>query len=355
MVFTNSRPNDSAFDATQAYPIIRSRLNARDFGKVGKVRLWLEWSVKLVPLLFQENISVFHISDIFYIGPLAWFLGRMFKKPYILYTFAEELNKQLHQPDTIWSKLKRHFYSHIIQNADGLVGVSDYTISLLERFGADRRKIVKIVPMVEPYLTNKGINLEDLRAKYHISDQERIILCAGRLVTRKGQDFLIRAVPQVQAAFPNSTLIIAGRGPDEKRLRELVIEVGTQSRTIFTGFVDEGELNALYELCEIFVMPHRETERGDTEGCPTVFLEANAHGKAVGYADGGTAKWLIEMQVGEQSHEHIGNGDAGFLKVVEAVGQLPHGTDLYVYPDERILATAVKIRLRKAQLTPPLP
>lgn len=37
--------------------------------------------------------------------------------------------------------------------------------------------------------------------------------------------------------------------------------------------------------------------------------EANAPGKAGGYADGGTVLWQMESQVGVQRHEHVGNGD----------------------------------------------
>lgn len=299
LVYTNARPNHNTFDVTQTYPIIRSKLLAGDFEKMEKVRMWRAWFVRLAPLLLRENIDVFHVNDLIYVGPVAWFLSRLFKKPYILYLFAEELNRPLRQAKSMLSRLRMGVFSRLIRDAAGYVVVSDFTASLLERFGADRQKMIKILPMVEPAKSVSSGKLKEIRVKYKIRDEARVILCAGRLVERKGQDFLIRAIPRVLAAFPNTLLIIGGRGPDGDRLHRLVDEVGIQKQTVFTGFLEEDELNALYEMCEVFVMPHRETKTGDTEGCPTVFLEANAHGKpVVGGKAGGVYDAILDGETG---------------------------------------------------------
>ncbi len=62
-------------------------------------------------------------------------------------------------------------------------------------------------------------------------------------------------------------------------LKQQVEETGLSKQVIFTGIVDDIELSCLYEIRDIFVMPHRQVETTlDTEGCPTVFLEAGALG-----------------------------------------------------------------------------
>jgi glycosyltransferase involved in cell wall biosynthesis len=67
--------------------------------------------------------------------------------------------------------------------------------------------------------------------------------------------------------------LIAGRGDDEPRLRELVSEFGQEEAVIFAGFVPDKELADHYRLCDVFVMP------STGEGFGIVYLEAIACGK----------------------------------------------------------------------------
>jgi phosphatidylinositol alpha-1,6-mannosyltransferase len=97
-----------------------------------------------------------------------------------------------------------------------------------------------------------------------------------------------------------SRYVIVGTGPEENKLKEMVRQAGLQNSVLFTGEIENNELACWYEICDIFVMPHRELpETRDTEGCPTVFLEAGAHGKPViGGRDGGVADAIL--------HDHTG-------------------------------------------------
>ena len=117
-----------------------------------------------------------------------------------------------------------------------------------------------------------------------------MVVSVGRLVRRKGQDTLIRAMPGILAAEPEAVLLIVGGGPYEKALRQLAHDAGVAGSVHFTGAVPWSELPAHYGAGDVFAMPCR-TRRGglDVEGLGIVYLEASATGLPVNAGDSGGA------------------------------------------------------------------
>ena len=110
----------------------------------------------------------------------------------------------------------------------------------------------------------------------------RVLLCVSRLVARKGQDRLIRALPAVRARIPDVLLMIVGDGPHARRLRGIATQLGVDDRVVFTGGVPWSDLPALYAAGDVFAMPCRTRGCGlDVEGLGIVFLEAQASGLPV--------------------------------------------------------------------------
>jgi phosphatidylinositol alpha-1,6-mannosyltransferase len=96
-------------------------------------------------------------------------------------------------------------------------------------------------------------------------------LIVGRLASSeryKGHDLLIDLWREVVSAAPDATLVIAGGGDDEGRLRARVRAAGLETAIRFTGEVDDERLAALYGGCAMFVLPSRH------EGFGLVLLEA---------------------------------------------------------------------------------
>lgn len=133
-----------------------------------------------------------------------------------------------------------------------------------------------------------------IRARYGIGADQPLITCISRLVPRKGQDALIRALPAVSAAQPRGAapvrLMIVGSGPRAEDLRRLAESVGVADRVIFTGAVPYGELPDHYNAATVFAMPARTRGAGlDVEGLGIVYLEAQACGVPVVAGDSGGA------------------------------------------------------------------
>ena len=85
----------------------------------------------------------------------------------------------------------------------------------------------------------------------------------------------------VRAHLGSFTYLVVGDGPDRSRLEALTRELGLEDCVTFAGRVGSEDLAACYSLGDLFVMPNRALENGDTEGFGLVFLEANACGLPV--------------------------------------------------------------------------
>jgi phosphatidylinositol alpha-1,6-mannosyltransferase len=144
-----------------------------------------------------------------------------------------------------------------------------------------------------------------------------LVVCVSRLVARKGQDVLIRAMPEIRRRAPDAALLIVGDGPDRERLERLASDAPHGS-VVFAGQVSESDLPRYYRAGDVFAMPCRNRFGGfEVEGWGNVFIEAAACGRPVVVGDSGGAR------------ESLVPGETGLLvdgsdvaQVSEAVGSL---------------------------------
>jgi phosphatidylinositol alpha-1,6-mannosyltransferase len=121
----------------------------------------------------------------------------------------------------------------------------------------------------------------ELRARYGLGERP-LVVCVSRLVPRKGQDMLIRALPAVRRRVAGATLVIVGGGPHRAALQRLAGEHGVTDHVVFTGGVPAAELPAHHAMADVFAMPCRTRGAGlDVEGLGIVYLEASASGVPV--------------------------------------------------------------------------
>jgi glycosyltransferase involved in cell wall biosynthesis len=92
---------------------------------------------------------------------------------------------------------------------------------------------------------------QQFREKY---GRRKVILYFGRLIKRKGIDYLIKAFAVVSKEIPEAILVIAGDGPEKHSLQNLCKELGLND-VIFTGYVSEEEKATILLSCDLFVYP----------------------------------------------------------------------------------------------------
>jgi phosphatidylinositol alpha-1,6-mannosyltransferase len=126
-----------------------------------------------------------------------------------------------------------------------------------------------------------------------------LIVCVSRLVPRKGQDVLIRAMPAVRDRVPDATLLIVGDGPYGPRLRAMAGEAPAGS-VLFAGEVSEEDLPRYYAVGDVFAMPCRTRAAGlEVEGWGNVFVEASACGRPIVVGNsGGARETLVDGETG---------------------------------------------------------
>ncbi|HVV19704.1 MAG TPA: glycosyltransferase family 4 protein, partial [Pseudonocardiaceae bacterium] len=118
-----------------------------------------------------------------------------------------------------------------------------------------------------------------LRARYGLGDRP-VVVCVSRLVPRKGQDMLIRALPEIRRRVPDAALLLVGGGPDRDRLEALA--AGLAGHVVITGSVAMTELPGHYAAGDVYAMPSRTRGGGlDVEAFGLVYLEASATGLPV--------------------------------------------------------------------------
>lgn len=139
---------------------------------------------------------------------------------------------------------------------------------------------------------------DDLREELGLAGRP-VVVCVSRLVARKGQDVLLRAMPEIRAQVPDATLVIVGSGPFEGRLRALAADAPADS-VRFVGQVSEQDLPRYYALGDVFAMPCRSRLGGlEVEGWGNVFIEAAACGRPVIVGDsGGAREALVDGETG---------------------------------------------------------
>ena len=131
--------------------------------------------------------------------------------------------------------------------------------------------------------------VEPIRARHGLVDRP-VVVCVSRLVPRKGQDVLIRAMPEIVRRVPDAALLIVGEGPYRTALQAMAFEAPPRS-VILAGEVSEDELPRYYAAGDVFAMPCRTRKAGlEVEGWGNVFIEAAACGRPVVVGDSGGAR-----------------------------------------------------------------
>jgi phosphatidylinositol alpha-1,6-mannosyltransferase len=288
------------FDSSFPQQVVRRNfiVQVLDEGKSNRFKnlvALFQWVISGFGMIIRCRPDIVHIGEYNY-SFIAAMLGKLiFRTPYILYTYAEEVTYLTTRP------LRFRIFQFALKNASGVITVSEYTRNLLIECGAQPERIHKILPAVGEMKRRvlPRADLDRVRDHYKLQDR-RVLLTIGRLEERKGHLSVIEALPEILESFPNTVYLIAGTGPFEASLKAQVVRAGLSATVIFSGRVSDDEIAAFYEICDVFVMPHRQLENTlDTEGCPTVFLEAGAHGKAViGGNAGGVADAILDGKTG---------------------------------------------------------
>jgi glycosyltransferase involved in cell wall biosynthesis len=155
-------------------------------------------------------------------------------------------------------KLRRLFLS----NADKIICVSRKDKVDLAKYQGLKNNVVHIKHWVS--LEKKRVNATNkLRKKFNLNQEDKIILCVGRIVPQKGIEYLIKAIPLILKRYPGCKVIITGRikqkwlpySSYEEFVEDLIKKLGLENNIIFTGEIPKEEMPVIYKLADVMAFP----------------------------------------------------------------------------------------------------
>jgi phosphatidylinositol alpha-1,6-mannosyltransferase len=215
---------------------------------------------------------------------------------------ASRVVASTHGHEVGWSMLPlaRTALRRIGTGTDVVTFVSRYTRGrFASAFGADAA-LEHLPPGVDTdRFAPDEVARAELRARYRLGERP-VVVCVSRLVPRKGQDMLIRAMPSIRQRVPGAVLVIVGGGPYSSTLRRLAHSFGVGQHVVFTDGVPGGELPAHHAMADVFAMPCRTRGAGlDVEGFGIVYLEASATGvPVIAGRSGGAPETVLDGETG---------------------------------------------------------
>ncbi|MEA3262103.1 MAG: glycosyltransferase [Pseudomonadota bacterium] len=156
------------------------------------------------------------------------------------------------------------------RRATGLLAVSKGLIDDMAALGIPREKITLHRTGLDADLF-RPYDRRLCRDQLGLPRDAHVLATVGALIPRKGQRFVIEALP----ALPGAILLLAGKGEDEAMLRSLAAQLGVAERVRFLGPVPHAELPILLNAADVFVLP------SSSEGLANAWVEALACGTPV--------------------------------------------------------------------------
>lgn len=179
-----------------------------------------------------------------------------------------------HHSDVLGRRALRkvlHPFNHRLMDRADVILVSSHRYLESSAQLAPYRSKCRVIPLgIEPlpFLQRDEEKVAAVRQRY---GSERYILAVSRLVSYKGIDILVRAMPSIDAK-----LLVVGSGPQRKALGQLVKDLGLEGKVVLD--VRQQDLVPALQGAEVFVLPstNRTESFGMVQveammaGCPVV-------------------------------------------------------------------------------------
>jgi len=166
-------------------------------------------------------------------------------KPLILHVHALEFDRSGDHVNQDIYDIERLGMS----SADRIIAVSHYTKNLIvNRYGVHPDKITVV---------HNAVSRAEAGAAYRVERNmdKKIVLFLGRITFQKGPDYFVEAAAKVLKEIPDVTFVMAGAGDMMPRMIKRVAELGIGKSFHFTGFLQGAEVEQIFTMSDLYVMP----------------------------------------------------------------------------------------------------
>ncbi len=136
-----------------------------------------------------------------------------------------------------------------MHTADHVVTVSHYTKSkVLEHYG---------VPEAKVHVVHNGVDHRDFYPMplSKLKEHYKIVLFLGRITVQKGPDWFLKTARLVLERDPSVLFVVGGSGDMERQIITEAAAMGIAGNVIFTGFRRGADIDRLYQMADLYVLP----------------------------------------------------------------------------------------------------
>lgn len=305
-IFSIHKPNHKLY--SDHSDILLSTINAprelQSKGESNLSKLIYVRSIKKVRQLikdFKPDILHSHYASSYgLVGAMSGF------HPYIISVWGSDIFSFPHH-----SMIHNFFLKFNLSKADKILSTS---LALKEEAAKYTKKEIFVTPF--------GVNTNKFypqKVKKLFSDSSIVVGTIKTLEKRYGVEYLIKSFSKVRKKYLDKSLklLIVGQGTMKKSLEKLVIKLGIEEDTLFTGYVRNDEIAQYHNMIDIFVVASLEESFG------VAALEASSCGNPVVASNvGGLPEVIDQNKTGFLVEK--GNPDS----IAEAIGKLVDSPDL---------------------------
>jgi len=193
----------------------------------------------------NETFDVVHAHD-WMTFPAGLAVAALKGVPLIVHVHSTEFDRSgLHVDQRIYDIERRG-----MRGAMRIIAVSHLTKNLVtHHYGIDPSKVEVVYNAIET--NGNGVNAE----KYKIHKDEKIVLFLGRITMQKGPEYFLAAAQKVLEVMDNVKFVMAGSGDMIRRTIEMAASMGIGHKVLFTGFLRGGDVERVFKLADLYVMP----------------------------------------------------------------------------------------------------
>jgi glucosyltransferase len=243
--------------------------------------------------LTKENASLIH-AHFGVDGVEAWPICKALRLPMLVTLHGYDIN------------INREWW----EEGHGGRRLRTYPQKLLELAARPEVHFIAVSDAIRKRAISFGIPIEKVSVEYvgvdcrtftprglPISQRDRRVLFVGRLVEKKGCEYLLKAFAAVQTSVPSASLIIVGDGPLLDSLRRFSRQLNLN--VSFRGAISSEHVQNEFDLARVFCLPSVTAHNGDAEGFGLVLLEAQASGvPVITSARGGATEGIRDGKTG---------------------------------------------------------
>jgi glycosyltransferase involved in cell wall biosynthesis len=200
-----------------------------------------------VQLAGREDFDVVHAHD-WMTYPAGAAVAAAYGRPLVVHIHSTEFDRSGEHVNQMIYRMEKEG----MQRADRVIAVSNLTRKIVvERYGIDPEKVVVVHNGIQRTRRQDWLMAEDSRS----GREEKLVLFLGRITMQKGPEYFLQAAKRVLDVVKNVRFVMVGSGDMMKRAVEMAASLGIGSKVSFTGFLRGAEVERIYRMADLFVMP----------------------------------------------------------------------------------------------------